>query len=319
MDAYKLTLEQIKYQGTKQLLSASHSQKCTARVSAIQKTNALYRAGFASVTILEEDVNAYYGNVKITGSNVKKHISGCQSKPKYQEIDKELVDAVKLPESYKGLKDGVVYYHGEAISQYKLVQTAVAGGKMELTEDVSAYMAAKTAFQVMIEESAKTKYGWSNTKYSEDGHYTFTKNEDGTYSWHLVEDAAIGASLDDIANWICSGTPNRNIERRFLTVLQSADPDLYEAAQNIGKEVRTYHLMTAAYESGALSDAQHDYDLSLLGILFGERHLEAMYQRLARCKQTGNYTSLLELYQPKGAAYLAQIRQRQLEKTGGTL
>ena len=44
---------------------------------------------------------------------------------------------------------------------------------------------------------------------------------------HLIDDAAVGASLEDIANWMMSGTPNRNIETRYLNHLHTVDPDLY--------------------------------------------------------------------------------------------
>ena len=47
---------------------------------------------------------------------------------------------------------------------------------------------------------------------------------------HLIDDAAVGASLEDIANWMMSGTPNRNIETRYLNHLHTVDPDLYHVA-----------------------------------------------------------------------------------------
>lgn len=105
----------------------------------------------------------------------------------------------------------------------------------------------------------------------ESGKYTFTKKEDGTYEWHLVQDDLMEASLDDIANWIASGIPNRNIETRYLNYLRRIDPELYEAAQNIGKEVRNYNMLTECYKTGVIGEAQHDYDLNFLAllILFG--------------------------------------------------
>ena len=50
---------------------------------------------------------------------------------------------------------------------------------------------------------------------------------------HLNDDAAVGASLEDIANWMMSGTPNRNIETRYLNHLHTVDPDLYHVAMRI--------------------------------------------------------------------------------------
>ena len=318
MDAISLRMEQIKYQGAMRILEAAGSRTVSTH-TVTKKTSVSFGMGFGSVTLLEQDVRAYYGTAVITGSCSGNRTAGCKTEAEYETIDKEKVNAVELPESYDTLKDCNVYYHGELISEYELVQTAVAGGKLEITEDMKAFTAYRTAFQVMIQDQAETKYAWSGTKYSEDGRYTFTKNQDGTYNMHLVEDTEMGASLEEIANWICSGTPNRNIETRYLTYLRSMDPELYNAAQNIGKEVRTYNLMTVAYDAGALGDAQHDYDLSLLGILFGERNLERMYRKSMDCKESGNYLCLLEQYDLQAANYLANLRQEQIDKTGGIL
>lgn len=104
----------------------------------------------------------------------------------------------------------------------------------------------------------------------------------------------MGASLEEIADWICCGTPNRNIETRYLHYLKSIDPDLYNAAQ-------------------------HDYDLSLLALLFGGHDLEKFYERFLHSKKNGDYQHLLEYYQPKMAGYLTNLRQQQLMKSGGIL
>lgn len=318
MDAFQIRMEQIKYQGAMRILEASDTK--TASVHRVTgKTSMSFGMGFGSVTLLEEDVRAYYGTAVITGSYSGNRTAGCKSEAEYVTIDKKKVAAVELPESYDSLKDRNVYYHGELISEYELVQTAVAAGKLEITDDMRDFAASGLAFDVMIEGAAEPKYSWSSTKYSEDGRYTFTKNEDGSYDMHLVEDIEMGASLEEIANWICSGTPNRNIETRYLNYLRRMDSELYNAAQNIGKEVRTYNLMTVAYDAGALGDAQHDYDLSLLGLLFGEHDIENMYQKFMKCKATGNYLCLLEQYDPQAANYLTNLRQQQMDKTGGIL
>ena len=318
MDSIQLRMEQIKNQGAMRILEASGRRTVSVH-TVTKKTRVSFEMGFGSVTLLEEDVKAYYGTAVVTGSYSGNRTAGCKPEAEYETIDKEKADAVQLPESYNTLKDCTVYYHGELISEYELVQMAVAGGKLEITEDMKAFTASRTAFLVMIEERAETKYIWSGTKYSEDGRYTFTRNEDGTYDMHLVEDIEMGASLEEIANWICSGMPNRNIETRYLIYLKRIDPELYNAAHNIGKEVQTYNLMTAAYDAGVLGDAQHDYDLSLLGILFGERDMEIMYRRFMDCKESGNYLCLLEQYAPQAANYLLNLRQEQVDKTGGIL
>ena len=318
MDITAIRYQQVKMEGVLKILSGAGKAVSGIPASSKKRTADTFHSGFASVTLLEEDVTAYYGNGKISGSHQGNRTKGCHS-GSYEEPDETLVDAVELPASYDSLKDCNVYYHGESISEYRLIQIAAASGKMELSEGTPGYKAAREAFQVMIEDHAGTKYGWSTTRYSEDGRYTFTLQEDGSYKRHLVEDLEMGASLEEITNWICSGTPNRNIETRYLHYLRSIDPDLYNAAQNIGNEVRTYDLMTTAYDVGLLGDAQHDYDLSLLALLFGEHDLEKFHERFQHCKKSGNYQYLLEQYQPEMAGYLTNLRQQQLMKSGGVL
>lgn len=316
MNLVEIRRKQIQYNGAMSILSHGRSGKITKK--AVGK-DSFSGSGFCSVTLLEKDVEAYYGTVKIAGSHGTNRTAGSKSGKIYDDIDEALVAAVELPKSFDSLKDSKVYYHGKIISAYQLVQTAVAAGKMEVSEGTNNGYAYRDAFQLLVEEPAAAKYGWSTTKYSEDGKYTFTLKDDGSYQMHLVQDCEVGASLEEIANWICSGTPNRNIETRYLNYLQRIDPDLYHAAQKIGTEVRTYNLMTSAYDAGILGDAQHDYDLSLLGIIFGEYDLEKIYERFMHCKKSGNYLCLLEQYNPQGADYLANLRIQQTMKTGGIL
>ena len=105
---------------------------------------------------------------------------------------------------------------------------------------------------MLVRDQAAPKNSWSNTLYSEDGKYTFTKTESGRWQMHLIDDAAVGASLEDIANWMMSGTPNRNIETRYLNYLHTVDPDLYNVAMRIGSEVRTYGFMEDLHQQGIL-------------------------------------------------------------------
>lgn len=316
MNVLEIRRKQIQYDGAMNILSHGKTSKIAVKTA---KRDSFSNAGFRSVTLLEEDVEAYYGTVKITGSYSGNRTAGSKYQKTYDEIDEALVAAVELPKSFDSLKDSKVYYHGKTISGYKLVQTAVASGKMEVSEETNDGYAYRDAFKLLIEEPAATKYRWSTTKYSEDGKYTFTLKDDGSYRMNLVQDFEMGASLEEIANWICSGTPNRNIETRYLNYLRRIDPDLYNAAQKIGTEVRTYNLMTVAYDAGVLGDAQHDYDLSLLGIIFGEYDLEKIYERFTNCKKSGNYLCLLERYNPEGADYLAELRAQQTAKTGGVI
>ena len=63
------------------------------------------------------------------------------------------------------------------------------------------------AFEVLVRHQAAPKNSWSNTLYSEAGKYTFRNTESGRWQMHLIDDAAVDASLEDIANWMLSGTP----------------------------------------------------------------------------------------------------------------
>lgn len=274
--------------------------------------------GFATVTITEHMVTAKYGMKITNGPRVQLKTAGCKKPEDFVKVSEEKLDAVKLPDSFDKLKEqSSFYYHGESISDYELIQTAVALGKMELpTEDArdgSGY--AWKAFEVLVQEEAAPKYGWSDTLYSEDGKYTFTKDANGKYRMHLIDDAGMGASVEDISNWMMSGTPNRNIETRYLNYLHSVDPDLYEKAMEIGTEVRNYGFMEELYGQGVLSERQNTYDLSLLGLLFG-KDAEEMRSLLNKCTENGNYLELLELYNAEGAHSLQRLRGKQL-KYGG--
>lgn len=274
-------------------------------------------SSFRSGSWYEEDVSSYYEAKKPAAHVPGAKTAGCGLKEETAAVD---TSGCVLPESYNMLKDySSYYYHGENVSDYELVCLAVASGKMEIDEDIPAHLAALQAFRVMVEEEAQPKYGWSTTKYSEDGMYTFTKREDGSYDMHLIDDAGMGATLEEIAGWICSGIPNRNIETRYLDYLRRVDPDLYYAAQNIGREVRNYDMMTEAYKGGLIGDAQHDYDLGLLAMLFEKKGDEDFYRDFIAAKKTGDYSYFLENYSPEMAERLLDIRVEQMEKTGGIL
>lgn len=319
MDIQSVQLKQVQKMAALQLLRAATGKSTTSgRVS--RDTLFISKdAVFKYVSFYEEDAAAYYGTGQISGSNPKAKTKGCKD-TEFPPIDEEKLSQVNLPDKYECLKDdGGFYYHGKPISDYDLVRLAVAEGKMEVSEDKSPYIAALEAFHVMVEEEAAPKYSWSSTKYSEDGKYTFTKKADGSYEWHLVEDELMGASLDDIAGWIASGRPNRNIETRYLHYLQRLDPELYEAAQNIGREVRNYDLLTECYKAGAIGEAQHAYDLDFLAILFGMKGNEIFYTLLCKAKSTGDFTDFFEAYQPEMAEKMQEIRIEQTGKTGGIL
>lgn len=274
---------------------------------------------FAHVTITEHMVNAKYGTKITNGPRVQMQTAGRKKKEDWTEVSKEQLAEVKLPASFDKLKEQNSYfYHGENISDYELVQTAVALGKMELPTDEKKCIpdrVAMDAFEVLVRDQAAPKNSWSNTLYSEDGKYTFTKTESGRWQMHLIDDAAIGASLEDIANWMMSGTPNRNIETRYLNYLHTVDPDLYNVAMRIGSEVRSYGFMEDLHQQGVLSDSQNQYDMSLLGMLFG-KDADSMRMILNGCKESGNFLELLDLYSPDGAKSLDKLREQQYKHGG---
>lgn len=288
--------------------SASHKRDCVS-ISA--------KGIFISVTLYEKDIEAYYGTKIITGSYTGKTTGGC-SKKEFTKLDFDKIHQVELPKELQNMESGGFFYHGQRVSGNELIQLAVSEGKMTMEEvEENPFRAQFRAFDVMIAENADTRYGWSSTKYSEDGKYTFTKKEDGSYEWHLIQDKEMGASLEEIAGWICSGTPNRNIDKRYLDYLRRMDPDLYQAAQQIGKEVSSYDLLTVAYEAGMLGEVQHDYDLCLLAMLFHRKGDEDFYAELMNAKKTGNFECLLQSYDPACADALNEIRWSQIKKSGG--
>ena len=273
---------------------------------------------FGTVSITEHIVNDKYGTGVTNGPRIQAHTLGYSRSNKYDEIPEDKIKAVQLPESFDDLKECNEYYHGRMISEYEMIQTAVAAGKMELPENPkpgTAYTYAKEAFKVLVQDEARPKYAGSATLYSEDGRYTFTKDPNGNLKMHFIDDEGVGASLENISNWIMSGTPNRNIETRYLAYLRSADPELYDKAQHIGMEVRTYGFMEDLHEEGVLSDKQNTYDLGLLGMLFG-KDPDGMRLLLHKCRTSGNYLNLLDMYDADGAERLKKIREEQLKRGG---
>ena len=280
---------------------------------------AMYLSGLLGKIKARREMKRKYGTNITNGPRVQMQTAGSKKKEDWTEVSKEQLAEVKLPASFDKLKEQNSYfYHGENISDYELVQTAVALGKMELPTDEKKCIpdrVAMDAFEVLVRDQAAPKNSWSNTLYSEDGKYTFTKTESGRWQMHLIDDAAIGASLEDIANWMMSGTPNRNIETRYLNHLHTVDPDLYNVAMRIGTEVRSYGFMEDLHQQGVLSDSQNQYDMSLLGMLFG-KDADSMRMILHGCKESGNFLELLDLYSPDGAKSLDKLREQQYKHGG---
>lgn len=66
---------------------------------------------------------------------------------------------------------------------------------------------------------------------------------------------------------------------------------------------------------GVLSDKQNQYDMSLLGLMFG-KDADRMRLLLSGCKKAGNFLELLDLYDPNGAGTLAKLREEQVKHGG---
>ncbi|MBR1634650.1 MAG: hypothetical protein IJ682_06275 [Lachnospiraceae bacterium] len=254
MDMAGITAMQSRHQIAMNILTrkaSSGNRRTISRMSASSSHNTISSQnrnafGFVAVEISADMINQYYGSTKISGTNPNAKTVGSKVEKDFSDIDSEKIKAVELLERFDELKDTNVYYHGKMISEYELVQTAVAAGKLDIDMDTrDVYGVGRKAFNVMIRDEAAAKYGWSDTLYSEDGRYTFTKdgNENDRLKMHSVDDEGMNASIEDIANWLMSGTPCRNIETRYLHYLQSVDPDLYNAARRIGSEVRTNTIM----------------------------------------------------------------------------
>ena len=99
-------------------------------------------------------------------------------------MEPEQAADVELPEAFAKYNDEqCMYYHGKRVSNNELVQMAVKSGRITLDpNERNIGKVYKEAFRVMIQEEAAPKYGWSGTLYSEDGKYTFTPKEDGSYT-----------------------------------------------------------------------------------------------------------------------------------------
>ena len=84
-----------------------------------------------------------------------------------------------------------------------------------------------------------------------------------------------------------------------------------------GLEVKSGNtIMNDLYEKGFIGEKQNEYDIGLLGMLFGKDAGE-MRLLLQDCKQNGSFLAMLDHYQPSGADALLKIRLKQSEQTNG--
>ena len=145
------------YTGTYSVLNTKSSFPYAVKVEGYGKTrNQRSLFQFAHVTITEHMVNAKYGTKITNGPRVQMQTAGSKKKEDWTEVSKEQLAEVKLPASFEKLKEQKSYfYNGENISDYELVQTAVALGKMELPTDEKKCIpdrAAMDAFEVLVRD-----------------------------------------------------------------------------------------------------------------------------------------------------------------------
>lgn len=140
------------YTGTYSVLNTKSSFPYAVKVEGYGNTrNQRSLFQFAHVTITEHMVNAKYGTKITNGSRVQMQTAGSKKKEDWTEVSKEQLAEVKLPASFDKLKEQNSYfYHGENISDYELVQTAVDWGKWN--------------YQQMRKSVSQTELQWMHLK-----------------------------------------------------------------------------------------------------------------------------------------------------------
>ncbi|RKI39319.1 hypothetical protein D7V86_17335 [bacterium D16-51] len=176
-----------------------------------------------------------------------------------------------LPERYKKSElSGKVYYQGELITYYELIQTAVEAGAISLDESKTVGWNMLNAENALIDSKATPLYDWSTTLYSEDRMYVY-RVENGKITGATATWYSDGTTLQDVAGEIASGTPLSDIDRYKLHDLMLYDIELYDAAVNIGIAKREYDTFTNMYQNGQLTEKQFKHDCyPLLLLLFGK-------------------------------------------------
>lgn len=101
-------------------------------------------------------VTAKYGTEIINGPRIQMRTTGSKNAEDYTTVSKEKLAEIKLPASFEKLKEQEsFYYHGEKISDYELIRTAAALGKLELPTDESSCspeLTAWNAFEVLVRD-----------------------------------------------------------------------------------------------------------------------------------------------------------------------
>lgn len=175
-----------------------------------------------------------------------------------------------LPERYNSGKSCYIYYQGNRISEYELIQTAVETGAITLDESQPTGWNISNAYETLMYSKATPLYDWSTTLYSEDRKYVY-RVENGQITGATATWYSDGTTFQDIADAIASGTPLSEMDRYRLHDLMLYDMELYDAAVNIGRAKREYDTFTNMYQNGELTEKQFKHDCyPLLLLLFGK-------------------------------------------------
>ena len=175
-----------------------------------------------------------------------------------------------LPERYNSSKSCYIYYQGNRISEYELIQTAVETGAITLDESETVGWNMSNAYDALLYSKATPLYDWSTTLYSEDRKYVF-RVENGQITGRTATWYSDGTTLQDTADEIASGTPLSEMDRYKLHDLMLYDRELYDAAVNIGRAKSEYDTFTNMYQNGQLTEKQFKHDCyPLLLLLFGK-------------------------------------------------
>lgn len=175
-----------------------------------------------------------------------------------------------LPERYNGWKSCYMYYQGNRISEYELIQTAVKTGAITLDESKPVGWNLSNAEEALLYSKATPLYEWSTTLYSEDRRYVY-RVENGQITGATAAYFRDGTTYLDVLNAIAGGTELSNIELYKLEAVFWHDSEAYDAAVNIGTAKRRYDTLTDMYQNGQLTQKQFRHDCYPLWLLlFGK-------------------------------------------------
>lgn len=221
-----------------------------------------------------------------------------------------------LPETYNSLKQVYIYYKGERISEYDLIQEAVSNGAITLKTNETPGWNSLAAWNALIQKKAAPLYDWSTTLYSEDGMYVMRRGKNGEIDGYSLAVSPNGTHVREIAAKIAGGVKLCDMDAVDLAFLRQVDPELCAAATEIGTAVRGFHQLSDMARSGELTPDQFAHDCRAVYILlFGDpRHLsdadlvqtlEAFFSRDAATY----LNEAFENYNPKNSGWLTEFQK----------